>query len=100
MKHIIIRLEKLFENRVRLGVMSALMVNDSIDFKTLKQLLGVTDGNLSSNISILEQHKYVKVKKRFINKKTNTSFSITKAGRNAFKSHLNALEDLFKWRSL
>ena len=99
MKNIIQRIDKVFENRIRLGVMSALMVNDSLDFNSLKNLLGATDGNLSSNISILEQQKYLKVKKKFINKKSNTSFSITKAGRKAFQSHLDALEELFKWKS-
>ncbi len=94
MKNIISKIDKVFENRIRLGVMSALMVNDTLDFNSLKNLLGATDGNLSSNISILEQHHYIKVKKRFINKKSNTSFSITKAGRNAFQIHLDALEEL------
>ena len=98
MKDIITRIDRVFENRVRLGVMSALMVNDSIDFKALKQLLGVTDGNLSSNISILEQNKYIKVKKKFIDRKSNTSYSITNKGKNAFKAHLGALEDLVKWQ--
>jgi DNA-binding MarR family transcriptional regulator len=76
--------------------MAALMVNDSIDFKALKQLLGTTDGNLSSNISTLEQYKYVKVRKRFIEKTTNTSYSITKTGRKAFQDHLTALESLIR----
>lgn len=76
--------------------MAALMVNESIDFKALKQLLGTTDGNLSSNISTLEQLGYVKVKKRFIEKTTNTSYSITKPGRKAFQDHLAALETLIK----
>lgn len=76
--------------------MAALMVNESIDFKALKQLLGTTDGNLSSNISTLEQYGYIKVKKRFIEKITNTSYSITKAGRKAFNGHLAALEALIK----
>lgn len=76
--------------------MAALMVNDSIDFKALKELLGTTDGNLSSNISTLEQYGYVKVKKQFIQKITNTSYSITKTGRKAFQDHLSALEELIK----
>lgn len=76
--------------------MAALMVNESIDFKALKELLGTTDGNLSSNISTLEQYGYVKVQKRFIEKVTNTSYSITKIGRKAFQDHLAALEALIK----
>lgn len=76
--------------------MAALMVNDSIDFKALKQLLGSTDGNLSSNVSTLEQYGYVKVKKRFIEKTANTSYSVTKVGRKAFENHLSALEELIR----
>ncbi len=76
--------------------MAALMVNESIDFKALKVLLGSTDGNLSSNMSTLEQLGYVKVKKRFIGKATNTSYSITNAGRKAFQCHLDALEALIR----
>lgn len=96
MKQIINHINKCFENRTRLGIMAALMVNDSIDFKAFKQLLGTTDGNLSSNISTLEQYGYVKVKKRFIEKTTNTSYSITKVGRKAFQDHLAALEALIR----
>lgn len=76
--------------------MAALMVNENIDFKALKQLLGTTDGNLSSNISTLEQFGYVKVKKRFIERTTNTSYSVTKVGRKVFHDHLAALEALIK----
>lgn len=96
MKQIINHFNKCFENRTRLGIMAALMVNESIDFKALKLLLGTTDGNLSSNISTLEQVGYVKVRKRFIEKTTNTSYSITKTGRKAFQDHLTALETLIK----
>lgn len=76
--------------------MAALMVNESIDFKALKLLLGSTDGNLSSNISTLEQLAFVKVKKRFIGRTTNTSYSITNTGRKAFQGHLDALEALIR----
>ena len=76
--------------------MAALTVNEKIVFKALKQLLGATDGKLSSNISTLEKYGYVKVKKRFIGKASNTSYSITKTGRNAFQDHLAALEALIK----
>ncbi len=96
MKQIISHINKCFENRTRLGIMAALMVNDSIDFKALKQLLGSTDGNLSSNISTLEQYGYVKVKKQFIERTANTSYSITKVGRKAFQDHLTALEAIIK----
>ena len=96
MKHIISKINKVFENKVRLGIMSALAVNETLDFNTLKGTLGVTDGNLSSNIAVLEKHDYVVVKKRFIGKKPNTSYSITEAGEKAFKAHIDALEELIK----
>jgi DNA-binding MarR family transcriptional regulator len=96
MKQIIDRINKVFENKTRLGVMSALMVNESIDFISLRKLLGVTDGNLSSNISVLENLKLVRVKKKIIAKKTNTSYSITITGQKAFRAHLEALQSLIQ----
>ena len=96
MKQLIDKINKVFENRTRLGIMSALMVNDTIDFLSLRKLLGVTDGNLSSNISVLEGLKYVRVRKRIVAKKTNTSYNITETGRKAFRAHLDALESLIR----
>ena len=89
-------LNKLFENRVRLGIMSVLMVNASIDFNTLKDLLKVTDGNLASHISGLEKQEYIEVMKEFVGKKPRTSFKATKLGKREFKKHLAALENLLR----
>jgi len=94
MKEILNRLSKLLENRIRLGIMSALMVNESVDFNTLKQLLDVTDGNLASHLKTLEKNELVEVKKQFIGKKPNTNYSITREGRDIFNRHLGALEQL------
>lgn len=94
MKEIISRISKTFENKARLGIMSALMANRSLDFGSLKELLELTDGNLSSNLSVLEDLKYVKITKEFVGKKTRTSVSATKEGRAAFEQHLKALEEL------
>jgi DNA-binding HxlR family transcriptional regulator len=91
-KNIITQLNKSFENRVRLGIMSMLMVNDTVDFKTVKETLDVSDGNLASHLTALEKKEYISVKKQFIGKKPNTSYSVTELGRQAFKKHLNALE--------
>ena len=91
-------LDKAFENKVKLGVMSALVVNESLDFTALKELLGVTDGNLATHLKALESHKYVIVMKQFINKKPNTSYQITDMGRKAFEDHISALEELLKKR--
>ncbi len=96
MKEVIDKLNKAFENRIRLGIMSALMVNDSIDFLTIKELLDVTDGNLASHITALEKLSYINVKKEFVGKKTRTLFTVTALGRREFNNHLNALEKLVK----
>lgn len=96
MKEIIVKLNKAFENRIRLGIMSILMVNDSVDFNTLKEMLEVSDGNLASHLSVLEKEKYIKVSKQFIGKKPNTSYSVSAKGEKAFKDHLDALEQLIR----
>lgn len=87
-------LNKIFDNRIRLGVMSSLMVNDEISFNDLKQLLEVTDGNLATHLQTLEESGFLKVHKGFIGRKTNTTYSITKAGEKAFKDHLSGLEKM------
>ena len=96
MKNIIGNLNKAFENRIRLGAMSLLVINDNVDFNTLKETLEVTDGNLASHLSALEKLNYIEVKKTFIGKKPNTTYSATKEGNKAFKDHLNALEALIR----
>jgi DNA-binding MarR family transcriptional regulator len=96
MRELLTNLNKHFESRVRLGVMSILMINDWVDFSTLKDDLDVTDGNLASHIKALEGENYVEVKKQFINKKPNTSYRATIEGRKAFEDHLTALQKLIK----
>jgi DNA-binding MarR family transcriptional regulator len=94
MKSLIENLNKIFDSRIRLGIMSALMVNDEVTFNELKELIQVTDGNLASHLKTLEENKYMKVQKGFIGRKTNTTYSVTKAGQKAFKAHLAALEEM------
>ncbi len=89
-------LNKTFDSRVRLGIMSTLMVNDAINFNDLKQLIDVTDGNLASHIKSLEESAYIKVNKGFIGKKTNTTYAVTKLGEKAFQQHLTALEKMIR----
>lgn len=96
MKNVISGLNKAFESRVRLGIMSILMVNQAADFITLKQQLNVTDGNIASHINALEKLQYLEVIKQFIGKKPNTSYKATKSGKKAFIEHLDALEKLIK----
>ncbi|WP_426275926.1 winged helix-turn-helix domain-containing protein [Chryseobacterium sp. S-02] len=88
------QLNKEFESRVRLGIMSVLMVNDWVDFSEMKNLLDVTDGNLASHSTALEKSNYIEVKKEFVGKKPKTSYRVTQSGRLAFTEHLNALEKL------
>ena len=95
-KNPIENLNKTFDSRVRLGIMSALMVNEEINFNDLKELIQVTDGNLASHIRALEESGYIKINKGFMGRKTNTVYSATKAGEKAFRTHLDALEQMIK----
>ncbi|PLX00572.1 MAG: transcriptional regulator [Marinilabiliales bacterium] len=94
MENIILKINKSFENRIRLGIMSILIVNDKIDFKTLKNTLQTSDGNIASHTTALEKEGYIQITKRFIGKKPNTSYSATQKGKKAFKEHLDALEKI------
>lgn len=95
-KNPIAGLNKVFDNRIRLGAMSILVVNDEVSFNDLKQMLEVTDGNLATHLLNLEDHGLLKVHKGFIGRKTNTTYSITKSGEKAFKEHIAALEKMIK----
>ena len=93
---IINNINKLFDHRIRLGIMSILMVNEYADFNTLKELLGVTDGNLASHAKALEKAEYITVEKQFIGRKPNTRYSATKTGKLEFRKHIDALEKLIQ----
>lgn len=94
MKDLIAGLNKVFESRIRLGIMSILIVNDSYDFNNLKETLNVTDGNLASHLKALEEKGLIRVEKHFVGRKPNTSYIITEDGSHLFRQHLKALEDL------
>src|SRR6185369_4841709 len=96
MKEWIGALDKNFDNRIRLGIMAALMVNDGVDFNTFKELMEVTDGNLASHLKGLEASSYITVQKTFIGRKPLTRYKVTRQGRKAFETHLQALEKLIK----
>lgn len=96
MRNLIYDLNKAFESRVRLGIMSILLVNDTVDFNTLKEQLHITDGNIASHITALEKLAYINVSKQFIGKKPNTTYTATQEGKKAFSDHLDALEKLIK----
>lgn len=90
------QLNKIFDSRIRIGIMSALIVNEEVNFNDLKALIDVTDGNLATHLKTLEENGFIKVQKGFIGRKTNTLYSITKAGEKAFRAHLEALEKIIK----
>ncbi|RZJ27062.1 MAG: transcriptional regulator [Flavobacterium sp.] len=89
-------LNKVFDSRVRLGIMSILAVNDATDFNALKELLDVTDGNLASHLKALEKELFIETQKSFLGRKPNTRYIITKQGRAVFEAHIAALEKLIK----
>jgi DNA-binding HxlR family transcriptional regulator len=89
-------LHKAFESRIRLGIMSALAVNEMLDFNSLKEYLDLTDGNLASHLKGLEKEKFIGVKKTFVGRKPNTKYFLTKAGIKAFDDHIKALEKIIK----
>jgi DNA-binding HxlR family transcriptional regulator len=96
MKDLISKINKVFESRIRLGIMSVLTVNDTCDFNNLKKTLDVTDGNLASHLKALEEKGMIKVNKQFIDRKPNTSYSATETGIAEFRQHIIALENLFR----
>ncbi|WP_373514661.1 winged helix-turn-helix domain-containing protein [Persicitalea sp.] len=89
-------LNKALESRIKLGIMSALAVNDQLDFNSLKELLDVTDGNLATHLKSLEKEAFIDVQKSFVGRKPNTQYFMTQAGKKAFGDHLDALERLIK----
>lgn len=96
MKDLLSNINKIFESRIRLGIMSVLMANESYDFNSLKETLDVTDGNLASHLRALEDKGMIRVNKSFIGRKPNTSYSATEKGVSEFNIHLKALENLIK----
>lgn len=89
-------LHKAFESRVRLGIMSALAVNNTLDFTSLKEYLDVTDGNLATHLKKLEDEGFIEVEKSFIDNKPNTKYMMTEEGKSAFNEHLKVLEEIIK----
>lgn len=92
-------LNKVFESRIKLGVMSILQVNEWVDYNALKEYLEVTDGNLASHLKSLEAKDFIEVRKQFVGRKPQTTYRCTQLGNEAFQLHLKALEKLIKHRS-
>ena len=95
-KELLQNLDKAFENKIRMGIMAALYVNEFLDFNSLKGLLDVTDGNLASHLKSLEKRDYISFKKEFLGRKPNTKYSATDQGKKAFSRHIQAIEQLLK----
>ena len=96
MKNPFENLDKILEHRIRLQIMSVLVMNDGYEFNALKEILNVTDGNLASHIKALEKEKYISISKTFIDRKPNTKYKVTERGRTAFRKHVDALEAVVK----
>jgi len=95
-KNIYTKIRKEFDHRTRLGIMSMLMVNEWVGFKTFKETLGLEDGTLASHLKKLEANEFIEFKKEFIGRKPQTSYAVTDIGRKAFTDHLDALEEIIR----
>jgi DNA-binding MarR family transcriptional regulator len=89
-------LDKVLEHSARLHIMSVLAVNESYDFTSLRELLQVTDGSLATHIKALEKEEYISVNKSFVDRKPSTKYAISEKGRNAFRTHIDALDTLVR----
>jgi DNA-binding MarR family transcriptional regulator len=90
------KLDRLIHERLRLGILSALAVNDSLTFNELKKLLETTDGNLSVHARKLEEAQYVACTKSFENRLPKTEYRLTATGRRALERYLNHMETLIQ----
>lgn len=89
-------LDRLIHERLRLGIVSALAVNDSLTFTELKEMLGATDGNLSVHARKLEEAGYVRCRKGFVGRVPRTDYSLTKRGRRALERYLDHMESIIR----
>lgn len=94
MKNIISGLNKIFDSRIRLGIMALLVITEHHTFNELKELMEITDGNLATHLKALEKEEMITVQKQFIGRKPNTIYAVTPLGKAMFQEHLNALEQL------
>jgi DNA-binding MarR family transcriptional regulator len=95
-EHLAIKLDKILHQKARLGIMSILMVSQEAEFNYLKEKLKLTDGNLSTHLSLLEKEKFIEIKKKFVKKKPKTVCQITETGRKAFEEYLRNLEKIIR----
>ncbi len=91
-----LELERLIHERMRLGIVSALAVNESLSFNDLKQILKTTDGNLSVHARKLEEAQYITCAKYFHGRLPKTEYRLTSAGRRALERYLDRMEALIR----
>lgn len=89
-------LDRLIHERMRLGIVSALAVNESLSFNDLKKLLKTTDGNISVHARKLEDAQYISCEKFFEGRMPKTEYRLTAAGRRALERYLNHMEALIR----
>src|SRR4051794_37159670 len=89
-------LDRLIHERLRLGIVSALAVNDSLSFSDLKKLMKTTDGNLSVHARKLEDAAYISCSKFFEGRTPRTVFKLTAAGRRALERYLSQMDELIR----
>jgi len=89
-------IDDVIHSRLRLAVMAVLMGVEEAEFTFLRDKVNATDGNLSVHLKKLEEAKYIKVRKLFVDRKPQSLYSLTEQGRNAFASYINHLESLIK----
>ena len=89
-------LDRLIHERLRLGILSALAVNDSLSFNDLKKLMATTDGNLSVHARKLEEAEYIACTKSFEGRMPKTQYRLTAAGRRALERYLDHMEALIR----
>ncbi|HEY7097614.1 MAG TPA: transcriptional regulator [Terriglobales bacterium] len=89
-------LDRLIHERIRLGIISALAINDSLSFNDLKRLLKTTDGNLSVHARKLEEGQYITCNKFFEGRIPRTEYRLTPAGRTALEGYLDQMEEVIR----
>lgn len=91
-----VELDRLIHERIRLGIVSALAVNNSLSFNELKSLMGTTDGNLSVHARKLEEAGYVACRKSFEGRTPRTDYTLTTSGRKALERYLEHMEAIIR----
>ena len=89
-------LNEIFQATTRLGIMTVLTAMGDSDFSSIKKQLGLTDGNLSAHLRVLEEAGYIQIEKKFVKRKPKTICRLTTAGREAFRQYLQQLEQIIQ----